>query len=144
MAREMAVFYPDYLSDFEELKEISNAQRRCYLAVQTAASRAKQRMTFYLRSDEWKEILELNYANADWRDKTYTMLHRYTSVSKEEYEKMVSSRLDDDFVLDIDYEKKSVVLKTTAKKYDVNKIMGYIRDMFPCNMTFEAVYVSEL
>lgn len=144
MVREMALYYPNYLSDFDELKAISNAQRRSYLAVETAAERAKQKMTFYLRSDEWEDILKLNYSNADWRDKTYTMLHRYTSVTKEDYEKMVDSRLSGNFVLEIDYENLAVVLKTTRKKYDVHKIMGYIREMFPCNMTFEVQYVSEL
>lgn len=134
---------PDYLEDFTELQNMAYAQRLIYTGTEIKVLSMRSRATFYSSSDEWEEVLDIDYSN-NWKEKTYRMLRRYEYISSEEYEALVGCWIDGAFELTVDYENLAVLIRTTEKIYNINKYAAALRNIFPCNMTFGIEYVTAL
>lgn len=145
MPRDLMEFCPEYVADFDEIKAIAHAQSLLHSGVFIAASRAENAMSLKSNTERvWDNLLDIKITSSDWREIVYTMLRRYTTATKEDYEKIISCRLSGKFQLDIDYKNLTVVLKTEKKQYAIQREIEYIKDIFPCNMTFSVEFGQSL
>lgn len=142
--KEVIEYCPDYLKDFKEVQAISDAARFAFAYAESKVWRSASQASTYSESEMWRNVFKMS-TGQKWADGIKILIKRYVTITEEEYTKIVGAWLGATRCkVTMDLENLSVVVQTTRGKNDVNGYSEMLRDVFPCNMTVEIQYVSEL
>lgn len=143
MVRDTIEYYPDYLQDFEYIKNICDVMDMKFGLAIIMGGTVKRAARLETYTDEWESAFEPGYHDGKKTAQMH-LVKRYINVTAAELEDMMLCWLEKGrYKLTYDKDTNTVTVKSN-NSHGIKEFAHKIRDAIPCNMKLVTEYVETL